>query len=130
MKKSYLIAIVVFILLIVIGIFFWLENKKITNINSINIIGEDYRSRVTSLQETVAQKLNQPLDLVYVNISQEGKDYTKGIYTINNNSAGVFLAKKNNNSWEVIYIKDRTYTCEEVLSLEVPTELTSDCIKK
>lgn len=109
--------------------FFWLQNKRIENVVTNNPIGEDYRSRVKSLQEIIADKLQQPLETVYINISQEDNEYAKGVYTIADKYVGIFIAKKKQGSWSILYLNNKNYSCQDVNDLKIPENLVTDCLK-
>ena len=153
-RKKYLFLVIA--LMVIAGAIFLLvkliNQKKLALTNKLTAqssanLKTTFAERTQSIRKLLAQKLNQPVDNIQVNIAQEDERYIKGIVDVTDpagqtikvgsqdvnipkiKSEGIFLATKVNGAWEIVADGQSKYTCAAISSYNFPSDLVNDCQK-
>jgi hypothetical protein len=128
-------SIIIFISILVVAIiicgavflFYKPFTKKTSPTTNTPIATSSYQSRQEALKTLFADKLWITPDLITIDIARETPSYIKGIVSVKGSYEGIFLAKKTDTAWEIVWDGKTPYTCQDVAGLSFPTEMTDDC---
>jgi hypothetical protein len=89
---------------------------------------EEEEKNNKSIQTLIAEKIKKDTENVNIVIDFESDGYGKGIYSFENEAGGgEWLAKKNDNQWEILWYGDSQDFCDNTKSYSLPEEMIWEC---
>ena len=139
-KRQYIIiAIIAVVIIAAVWLGVKLLNRKNDSANNQNQTNSTaaqptFKDRTELLRNLFSQKLGKTLADINISISREDDSLThiQGILTVKGEGDRLFLAAKNQNTWEIAAYWDvltGNYPCSDVEKYQFPLEMIADCTK-
>lgn len=131
-KLWWLFGTLAVIIIIFLALFIWFKEKEAVEPRTTKqIIGATptklagYENRLTALQGLFAtQTKKNPID-INISIAAEDNDNIKGIVSVKDGYEGIFLAKKINSQWQIVWDGQKKYACSDIIQYQIPENISS-----
>lgn len=135
-KLWWLFSVLAIIIIISLALFVWVkkDGTKIPkaveqNTGAVTTKLAGYESRTTTIQNLFAIQTKKSTTDISISIAAEDNDNIKGIISVKDGYEGIFLVKKINDQWQIVWDGQTKYSCADINQHQIPENI-SGCSKK